>query len=125
MNYTNNTEYRQYIRIFFNMEKNNYSQNIQSNWDEETIDEMSYDEFAISKGLDDIYEKTKDNRFFQIIYQNAAAKMISTNYEIGLSICISYDYFKYFASCLELFEKNPNGFNEKSQEYQSIIKKIG
>jgi hypothetical protein len=85
---------------------------------------MSYDESAISKGLDIIYDKTKDHPLFKTIYQNAAAKMISTNNEIGLAVCISYDYFKYFHACIETFERDPYAFNDTTQEYQTMLQKL-
>lgn len=125
MNYTNNTEYRECIRNYFKMNLTNCSQNIQQDWDEETIDEMSYDESAMSKGLDAIYEKTKDHPLFKTIYQNAAAKMISIDNEIGLAVCVSYDYFKYFHACIELYERDMAAFNESSQEYQTMIQILG
>ena len=125
MNYTNNTEYRECIRNYFNMNPTNCSQNIQSEWDEETIDEMSYDESAISKGLDTIYDKTKNHTLFKTIYQNAAAKMISMDNEICLAVCVSYGYFKYFHACIELYYREPTSFTESSQEYQTMIQKLG
>ena len=125
MNYTNNTEYRECIRKYFNMNLTNCSQNIQQDWDEETIDEMSYDESAMSKGLDTIYDKTKAHPLFKTIYQNAAAKMISMDNEIGLAVCVSYDYFKFFHACIGLFEHDPAAFNESSQEYQTMIQTLG
>lgn len=124
MNYTDNSQYRQCIRNYFNMSQQACSQNTQQDWDEETIDEMSYDDSAISKGLDTIYDKTKEHPLFKIIYENAAAKMISTNHEIGLAVCISYDYFKYFYACIALFENDPTAFTESSQEYQTMIQKL-
>ena len=125
MNYTDNSQYRQCIRNYFNMTQQACSQNIQQDWDEETIDEMSYDDSAISKGLDTIYDKTKEHPLFKIIYENAAAKMISTNHEIGLAVCISYDYFKYFHACIVLYDRDPSGFIESSQEYKTMIQTLG
>ena len=124
MNYTDNSQYRQCIRNYFNMTQQACSQNIQQDWDEETIDEMSYDDSAISKGLDVIYDKTKNHPLFKTIYQNAAAKMISMDNEIGLAVCISYDYFKYFHACIMLYDRDPSGFIESSQEYQTMIQKL-
>jgi hypothetical protein len=97
------------------------SQNTQQNWDEETTDEMLYDENAMSKALDAIYDKTKDHTLFKNIYQIAAAKMISMDNEIGLAVCFSYDFFKYFYECFESYKKNPNEFTESSQYYQTMI----
>jgi len=105
------------------MKSENYK-NIDTEWDSETIDEMSYDETSVSTKLNEIYEKTKNNVFFKNIYEIAAAKMISTDYEIGLSVCISYDYFKSFYGCLTEFDKNPQNFNEKTDCYVDIMKKL-
>jgi hypothetical protein len=103
------------------MDPDRCSQNTQQDWDEETIDEMHYDESAMSKALDSIYAKTKDHPLFKNIYQSAAAKMISMDNEIGLAVCISYDFFKCFHACLQLFEQDPSGFTESSSEYQMMI----
>jgi hypothetical protein len=86
---------------------------------------MSYDDSAISKGLDTIYDKTKAHPLFKTIYQNAAAKMISMDNEIGLAVCISYDYFKYFHACITLYEHDQAAFTESSQEYQTMIQNLG
>jgi len=122
--YANNTEYRQCLRNFFHMNSENYKKNIQDSWDAETIDEMSYDEEAASKILDQIYESTKHNILFDKIYISAAAKMMSLDPEIGLAVCMSYDYFKCFCECLELYRKNPALFTEESKPYQDLYAKL-
>jgi len=106
------------------MDQHKCCQNIDSDWDEETMDEMAYDDSAISTGLDIIYENTKNHPLFINIYQIAAAKMISTDNEIGLAVCISYDYFKHFHACLDTFNNNPTGFTELSLEYKTILKQL-
>ena len=124
MQYSNNVEYRQCLRTFFKMNTETYSNAIQSDWDEETIDEMSYDETAVSNALDEIYNKTQYNILFEKIYSQAAAKMISTDKEIGLAVCISYDYFSHFYACIELFKKKPEHFTEESKEYNVLYKAL-
>lgn len=124
MQYNNNTEYRQCLRNFFHMNSETYQKNIQVDWDAETIDEMSYDEEAASKVLDQIYESTKHNILFDKIYISAAAKMMSLDPEIGLAVCMSYDYFKGFCECLELYRKTPAQFTEDSKPYQDLYTKL-
>ena len=124
MIYNNNTEYRQCLRNFFQMNSETYQKNIQDSWDAETIDEMSYDEEAASKILDQIYESTKHNILFDKIYISAAAKMMSLDPEIGLAVCMSYDYFKGFCECLELYRKTPAQFTEESKQYKDLYAKL-
>jgi len=124
MQYNNNTEYRQCLRNFFHMNSETYQKNIQADWDAETIDEMSYDEEAASKVLDQIYESTKHNILFDKIYLSAAAKMMSLDPEIGLAVCMSYDYFNGFCECLYLYRKTPAQFTEDSTAYQSMMAKL-
>lgn len=124
MQYVNNTEYRQCLRNFFHMNSETYQKNIQQDWDAETIDEMSYDDEAASKILDQIYESTKHNILFDKIYLSAAAKMMSLDPEIGLAICMSYDYFKGFCACLDLYRKTPAQFTEESKQYRDLYTKL-
>jgi len=124
MQYNNNTEYRQCLRNFFHMNSETYQKNIQVDWDAETIDEMSYDDEAASKILDQIYESTKHNILFDKIYLSAAAKMMSLDPEIGLAVCMSYDYFKGFCECLDLYRKTPAQFTEDSKQYKDLYTKL-
>lgn len=124
MQYVNNAEYRQCLRNFFHMNSETYKKNIQQDWDAETIDEMSYDEEAASKILDQIYDSTRHNILFDKIYISAAAKMMSLDPEIGLAVCMSYDYFKGFCECLELYRKTPALFTEESKAYQELYTKL-
>lgn len=124
MHYNNNTEYRQCLRNFFHMNSENYKKNIQADWDAETIDEMSYDEEAASKILDQIYDTTQHNILFDKIYLSAAAKMMSIDPEIGLAVCMSYDYFQGFFACLELYRKTPAQFTEESKQYRDLYSKL-
>lgn len=126
--YSNTKEYRECLRQFCKMNTKQYPQIIHSvdalGWDEETIDEMSYDEDSMTKILDTIYEKTKDHPLFKKIYETAAAKMISLDPEIGLAIIMSYDYFSGFYACLDVFYKSPDAFTENAPEYIGLMKKL-
>ena len=106
------------------MNSETYQKNIQQDWDEETIDEMSYDDESASKVMDEIYESTRHNILFDKIYLSAASKMMSLDTEIGLAVCMSYDYFKDFCDCLRLYRNTPAKFTEDSATYKSMIAKL-
>jgi hypothetical protein len=59
-----------------------------------------YEDDAMSKGLDEIYARTKDVPEFQEIYMLTAGFMLSTDPSIGLAVVFSYDYFDKFHPCL-------------------------
>jgi hypothetical protein len=59
----------------------------------------------VSAGLDYIYEKTHSVPAFCDLYLIGAAKMTSTDPEIGMLIVFSYDYFDLFHLCLVDFIK--------------------
>jgi hypothetical protein len=124
--YNNNTEYRKCMRDLFMMKRENYIENIEriENIDEETEDEISYDEKAVLEILDSIYLITKDNHLFNKIYRIAAAKMLSDDNSIGLAVVFSYDYFSFFSLCLVDYLCNPNDFDEGNENYSNLLKKI-
>ena len=112
MSYTNNKEYRQALREFFQMKCQETEASV--GLDEETLDEMNYDEKAVEKSMNEIYRKTKDIDAFCELYQIAAGHMFSVDHETGLAVLLSYDYFPYFKS---LYEK----FAEFSKDANRII----
>uniref|UniRef100_A0A6C0HZW1 Uncharacterized protein n=1 Tax=viral metagenome TaxID=1070528 RepID=A0A6C0HZW1_9ZZZZ len=120
--YSNNKEYRQSLRDFFQMK----CQPVVSNEDidEETIDEFTYDADAVEKKMNEIFEKTKIINGFCKLYEIAASHMISTDLETGLAVLLSYDYFYYFKDLFSYFEKNNNKNLELSNEYKELLKKI-
>ena len=70
--YESNEEYRFCIRQVFQMNPSIYETNInalknhnQEELDEETQDELSFDEDAMKRGMDYIYSRTKNNVLFQ------------------------------------------------------------
>jgi hypothetical protein len=113
--YTTTTEYRVVFRQITNstidIPENPYD------IDDETLDETDYDETAVSAFLDHIYNKTKHNPLFCALYDLAAAKMISEDREIGLTILLSYDYLWAFYSCVCEFTDHPNTFSESNEWY--------
>jgi hypothetical protein len=92
--------------------------------DEETKDELVYEGGAISLGMDYIYNATKDNKALNQLYLDAAGLMLSQSPDIGLSILFAYDYFVDFHNCLRVFFENPPGFSETTPEFQKIKKLI-
>ena len=59
-------------------------------------DENLYDEEAVTKTMNILYDKTKDSTAFKVLYELAAGRMFSIDPEIGLCILMSYDYFRDF-----------------------------
>jgi hypothetical protein len=99
--YSNNEEYRQSLREFFQMSSN--INDIPQCIDEESYDELLYDTVAVKNGLDQIYKDTKDHIEFQKLYKKAAEAMLSEDLEIGLAICLCYDHFYKFSIYLQEF----------------------
>lgn len=114
--YHSNAEYRKCIRDIFFMDCKHNPEH--DDIDEVTRDELTYDDTIMSSTLDFIYHITKDNVLFQELYELAAAKFISTNREIGLTVLLSYDYLPYFHNCLGCFVFNV--FDVKSQFYKEL-----
>ena len=126
--YDSDRGYRENLRCVFKMNKESIRKKIEDmrdkieeNLDDETIDEVGFDEDASNKAMNDVFERTKNNKGFQEMYKLAAGKMISVDMEIGLAVCFSYDYFMYFHRCLKEYLdngegiKDPNCFKEMIQ----------
>lgn len=127
--YKNTSEYRICLRNLFQMNPENFIINTTQEYDingmdDESRDELSYDETAASGIMDYIFEKTRDNPLFMMLYEQSAALMFSTDKEIGLSVLLSYDYMADFHNCLVLFLKSPELFNDKTPCYSILMKKI-
>lgn len=121
--YQNNEQYRASLRHLFYMDISMCPLTMES-IDEETRDELMYDEATVSKVMDELFVLTFENPLFQKLYDSAAEKMISTNREIGQAVLFSYDYLALFHKCLAGFIKNPETFDENNEYYVSLIKKI-
>ena len=124
--YSNNKEYRQAIRKFFNMNVDNIQKEIsQYNYDDETQDELLFDDIAIGSGILNIIEKTKENKLFDDLYCLASALMISTNKETGVCILLSYDYFSDFLNVWNEFIENPTEFSENNISFVLLKNRLG
>ena len=107
--YKDNETYRKCLRQVVNMDISNLNipwDQMDDDLDEETKDELLFDNYAMSSTMDYIYDKTKENDFFKEIYLLGASKMFSTDPNIGLAILFSYDFFDLFHLCLQDFFNN-------------------
>jgi len=124
--YSCNKQYRQAIREFFHMNVESVEAEIkQYNYDEETHDELLFDEKAMSAGMKNILEKTIENRQFDELYSLAAAQMISMDKETGLCILLSYDYFYDFCNVWNAYLKNPDDFSEANAYFILLKNRLG
>jgi len=126
--YENDQEYRKCLREVFNMDLTVSEETIrkletvnEEIFDEETIDEMLFDYEKTEAAMNFIFEKTKDMSEFQELYLLAAAKMISLNISIGMSLCFSYDYFNLFHKYLVVFIVEKRIDKEKHEELKIIL----
>lgn len=127
--YETTTEYRISLRNLFKMNPKNYIINTEPDYDitsidDETRDELSYDETAASGIMNYIYEKTRAHPLFQKLYELSAGLMFSTDNEIGLSVLLSYDYLADFHNCLVVFMKTPELFSRETECYYSLLKRL-
>jgi hypothetical protein len=129
--YTTNKEYRDALRVIMNMdptkmdlESNGSSDLDPETLDPETLDEYTFDSDQCSSFLDHVFTMTKDNAAFQLLYQQAASKMISLDASIGLAVLLSYDYLKFFLPCLREYAVSPLTFSEESDTFVSLQKKL-
>lgn len=118
--YYNDVSYRQCLRNMFEMNEQIPHKEI----DDITNDENNYDEESMSKSMDIVYEKTRDNVLFQKLYQHGAEKMFSLDQEIGMVVLCSYDYFHLFHMCLKEFLHDSESFNQESESYKSLLLKV-
>ncbi len=119
--YNDNFTYRQCLRNVANMDKNNIHvpwDQMDSDLDDETKDELLYDCEAMTTIMDKIYDNTKNDERFKELYRLAAAQMFSPDDGIGLAVLFSYHYFEYFHCCLQDFYKT----NSISNNNYTILK---
>lgn len=118
--YKDTTEYRALFRKITNSSSNKTDNPFDI--DTETLDENDYDDQSVNTFLDTIYENTRNHPLFQSLYDNAAAKMISENREIGLAILLSYDYLWAFYPCYCEYMNNPSTFTHTNIWYITLTK---
>jgi len=121
VSYSDDFGYRQSIRDVFGMNCDFNPDSVDGDCDAVTKDELMYEADAMSKGLDDIYERTKDVPEFQEIYSICAGIMLSVDPNIGLAVVFSYDYFDKFHPCLVDFLRDGS---ISSANRENLMKKI-
>jgi hypothetical protein len=129
INYNNTNEYRVCIRKLFDMNCKNYEEKIKKIethnneiLDDETRDEISYDDISAKKMLEFIFKETENIYEFSELYKKAAARMLSLDETIGQAILFSYDYLYDYHRCLVDFF---NGvFNKNSNSYRELLRKL-
>ena len=120
ISYTSNEEYRKCMRELFSMNTVEITDDI----DEETKDEMDYDDATISIAMGKLFDYTKTNERFQELYDLAAALMFSIDREIGQVVLFSYDNLPLFHLCLASFHREPLGFHENNTYFLALKKKL-
>jgi hypothetical protein len=93
--YSTNAEYRAVFRAYFKMDVKNLEEEYAflKDDDPESFDEMLYDETAVSVGMKQMFEKTKDNTKFIELYRSAAARFFTEDLETGVCVLLTFDYF--------------------------------
>ena len=111
--YNNNLEYRRCLRDVFRMNvelrKTELQNTYGEKWDtfeDETQDELLFDESAAQRVIEFIYDLTHEIPEFKELYLKVAATMISEDLNLGLVILLSYHYFSDFHNCLVSFLLN-------------------
>jgi hypothetical protein len=121
--YTTNNEYRRIFRQITQMDTSKYYDDVQllPDLDDETVDEYNYDEHSVSVFIDRISALTIQHPLFQTLYDYAAAKMFSTDREIGITILLSYDYLVLFYPLLCLYEQSPETVQSTHEYYTRLL----
>jgi len=101
--YATNAEYRAAIRTYFKMDvlalEEKYA-DLKID-DPESFDELLYDEEAMQRGIKTLYDNTYENPRFCNLYRLAAGRFFSEDFEIGLCVLLTYDYFADFIALYE------------------------
>jgi hypothetical protein len=111
--YNDNFTYRNTVRSLFGMNSNKTDiENQYDTIDNETLDELDYDDDLMTKIMNDLFVITKDNVLFQSLYDLAAAKLFSVDRQLGQGILFSYDYLYLFHACMCVFLCAPDEFTD-------------
>ena len=121
--YNTNTTYRNCLRTLFKMNPNNFPK-FDTDLDDETRDENDYDIDSAAIAMNTVLHDINKNSLFLYVLDKAAARMFSTDREIGLSILFSYDYLDVFHECLVYFYKNESEFTDTTDCYVELLKRL-
>jgi hypothetical protein len=131
IHYSNNKEYRQQIRYFFDICKNARSYYVDISFsdsssdsaeaeDDETRDELHYDSSVVETGMKELFNITNNHPQFKELYLYAAGRMFSTDLTIGQAVICSYDTFRLYYTCIWHLIHNNEITN--LEEYQQLKK---
>lgn len=122
--YQDTREYRNCLRCLFGMSSAKYP-DIHPDVDDESKDELEFDEDATAIAMEYVYSKTKDEPIFQQLYSLAAARMLSFDHEIGMSVLFSYDYLEIFHYCLvSFFGGDVDEYNTDFSKNKGVVELI-
>jgi len=123
--YHSNQEYRQWVRILFRFASNIYTNYaditttttaMEMEMDDETRDELEFDNEKMKEIMEIIFIATKEHPFFRELYLHAAGRMFSTDLRIGQAVVCAYDTFSWYYTCARHFLIN-NGIDINSENY--------
>lgn len=123
ISYNTTREYRESLRRLFSMSRMKYP-DILPDIDDESRDELEYDDDAAIVAMDFVAAKTQGHPIFKELYLMAAARMLSTNEETGLSILFSYDYLELFHYCFVSFCISPGDFDNTNRGVIELTKRL-
>ena len=121
VSYENNTEFRQVFRKVFCMVS---APDDSDGIDLISQDENDYDADNVTLGMDFVFKHTHNNSYFQVLFDYAAAKMMSTDQEIGLAVLFSYDNFADFHKCVVEYMRDKDKFDDSCESYKNMYEKI-
>ena len=130
LSYNDNFEYRDTLRRVFCMNTSVILEKLHKKYpnfatfDEETRDELCFDNDAMDKGMNYIYGQTENCEVFREMYLIAAGFMLSENTDIGLAVLMSYDYFTLFYSVLRVFFQEGEPVLLLSTEFRELQKRL-
>jgi len=108
--YEDNKTYRDTIRKIFRFDETKMASyvagtktEIYAEIDEESKDELTFDGNQMEKGMELLYEITKDEPIFVELYTLAAGCMFSTDPKIGQVVICSYDTLIHYHTIIWFF----------------------
>jgi hypothetical protein len=120
ISYSSDAEYRAAFRKVVGMRM----VQLDPSMDIVTADEANYDMEASSRMMDRLYDDTVQDPLFQEMYDEGAAKMMSTDRTIGMAVCFSYDYFAHYHRCICVWLSDRANWNRDNPAFVAMQEKI-
>ena len=92
--------------------------------DEETQDELLYDEKTMNSTLQLLFDATIGDPLLKELYDLGAATFFSTDRTIGQVVLFSYDYLPLFHPCLRDFFREPDTWVITNIHYLALKKRL-